>query len=165
VRRAAITALAKLSSPKALDSLRIAMRDNSPQVRMQAAAGMGTRKGLRSAGTLTKALDDEDDSEVQLAIIAALGRLATTDAVSRLIKAAEPAGGIFKKKPTSIRVAAVQALGEARTPAGAERAAAPARRQGQGSEAGRVPPADAGRRQGRLTAVAGTIGATPGTGP
>ncbi|MFL5561757.1 MAG: HEAT repeat domain-containing protein [Gemmatimonadaceae bacterium] len=117
VRRAAITALAKLSSPKALDSLRIAMRDNSPQVRMQAAAGMGTRKGLRSAGTLTKALDDEDDSEVQLAIIAALGRLATTDAVSRLIKAAEPAGGIFKKKPTSIRVAAVQALGEARTPA------------------------------------------------
>jgi len=117
VRRAAITALAKLSSPKAVDSLRIAMRDNSPQVRMQAAAGMGTRKGLRSAGTLTKALDDEDDAEVQLAIIAALGRLATTDAVSRLIKAAEPGGGIFKKKPTSIRVAAVQALGEARTPA------------------------------------------------
>jgi HEAT repeat protein len=117
VRRAAITALAKLSSPKALDSLRIAMRDNSPQVRMQAAAGMGTRKGLRSAGTLTKALDDEDDSEVQLAIVASLGRLATTDAVARLIKAAEPAGGIFKKKPTSLRVAAVQALGEARTPA------------------------------------------------
>jgi HEAT repeat protein len=117
VRRAAITALAKLSSPKAVDSLRIAMRDNSPQVRMQAAAGMGTRKGLRSAGTLTKALDDEDDSEVQLAIIAALGRLATTDAVTRLIKAAEPAGGIFKKKPTALRVAAVQALGEARTPA------------------------------------------------
>jgi HEAT repeat protein len=117
VRRAAITALAKLSSPKAVDSLRIAMRDNSPQVRMQAAAGMGTRKGLRSAGTLTKALDDEDDSEVQLAIIAALGRLATTDAVTRLIKAAEPGGGIFKKKPTALRVAAVQALGEARTPA------------------------------------------------
>ena len=117
VRRAAITALAKLSSPKALDSLRIAMRDSSPQVRMQAAAGMGTRKGLRSAGTLTKALDDEDDQEVQLAIVAALGRLGTADAVQRLIKAAEPAGGIFKKKPAAIRVAAVQALGEARTPA------------------------------------------------
>ena len=117
VRRAAITALAKLSSPKALDSLRVAMRDNSPQVRMQAASGMGTRKGLRSAGTLTKALDAEEDQEVQLAIVAALGRLATTDAVQRLIKAAEPAGGIFKKKPTAIRVAAVQALGEARTPA------------------------------------------------
>jgi HEAT repeat protein len=117
VRRAAITALAKLTSPKALDSLRVAMRDSSPQVRMQAASGMGTRKGLRSAGTLTKALDDEGDQEVQLAIVAALGRLATADAVQRLIKAAEPAGGIFKKKPTAIRVAAVQALGEARTPA------------------------------------------------
>jgi len=117
VRRAAITALAKLSSPKALDSLRVAMRDNSPQVRMQAASGMGTRKGLRSAGTLTKALDAEEDQEVQLAIVAALGRLGTTDAVQRLIKAAEPAGGIFKKKPTALRVAAVQALGEARTPA------------------------------------------------
>ena len=117
VRRAAITALAKLSSPKALDSLRVAMRDSSPQVRMQAASGMGTRKGLRSAGTLTKALDDEEDQEVQLAIIATLGRLATADAVQRLIKAAEPAGGIFKKKPTALRVAAVQALGEARTPA------------------------------------------------
>ena len=117
VRRAAITALAKLSSPKALDSLRVAMRDTSPQVRMQAASGMGTRKGLRSAGTLTKALDSESDQEVQLAIVAALGRLGTTDAVQRLIKAAEPAGGIFKKKATAIRVAAVQALGEARTPA------------------------------------------------
>lgn len=117
VRRAAITALAKLSSPKALDSLRVAMRDSSPQVRMQAASGMGTRKGLRSAGTLTKALDAEEDQEVQLAIVAALGRLGTTDAVQRLIKAAEPGGGIFKKKSTAIRVAAVQALGEARTPA------------------------------------------------
>ncbi|HEX2779667.1 MAG TPA: HEAT repeat domain-containing protein [Gemmatimonadaceae bacterium] len=116
VRRAAITALAKLTSPKAVDSLRQAMRDSSPQVRMQAAAGMGGRKGLRSAGTLTKALDDEEDQEVQLSIIAALGRLATADAVQRLIKAAEPAGGIFKKKPTALRVAAVQALGEARTP-------------------------------------------------
>lgn len=117
VRRAAITALSKLTSPKAVDALRQAMRDSSPQVRMQAAAGMGGRKGLRSAGTLTKALDDEEDQEVQLSIVAALGRLGTADAVQRLIKAAEPAGGIFKKKPTALRVAAVQALGEARTPA------------------------------------------------
>lgn len=117
VRRAAISALAKLESPKALDSLRVAMRDTSPQVRMQAASGMGTRKGLRSAGTLTKALDSESDQEVQLAIVAALGRVGTTDAVQRLIKAAEPGGGIFKKKATAVRVAAVQALGEARTPA------------------------------------------------
>ena len=116
VRRAAITALAKLTSPKAVDALRTALRDSSAQVRMQAAAGMGIRKGMRTAATLTKALDDEEDVDVQLAIIGSLGRLATTDAVQRLIKLAEP-GALFKKKPTAIRVAAVQALGEARTPA------------------------------------------------
>jgi HEAT repeat protein len=116
VRRAAITALAKLTSPKAVDALRTALRDSSAQVRMQAAAGMGARKGMRTAATLTKALDDEEDADVQLAIIGSLGRLATTDAVQRLIKLAEP-GALFKKKPTAIRVAAVQALGEARTPA------------------------------------------------
>ena len=116
VRRAAITALAKLTSPKAVDALRTALRDSSAQVRMQAAAGMGIRKGMRTAATLTKALDDEEDADVQLAIIGSLGRLATTDAVQRLIKLAEP-GALFKKKPTAIRVAAVQALGEARTPA------------------------------------------------
>jgi HEAT repeat protein/PBS lyase HEAT-like repeat-containing protein len=116
VRRAAITALAKLTSPKAVDALRTALRDTSAQVRMQAAAGMGARKGMRTAATLTKALDDEEDPDVQLSIIGSLGRLATTDAVQRLIKLAEP-GALFKKKPTAIRVAAVQALGDARTPA------------------------------------------------
>ena len=116
VRRAAITALAKLTSPKAVDALRTALRDTSAQVRMQAAAGMGARKGMRTAATLTKALDDEEDADVQLAIIGSLGRLATTDAVQRLIKLAEP-GALFKKKPTAVRVAAVQALGDARTPA------------------------------------------------
>ena len=116
VRRAAITALSKLQSPKAVDALRTALRDSSAQVRMQAAAGMGTRKGMRTAATLTKALDDEEDADVQLAIIGSLGRLATTDAVQRLIKLAEP-GALFKKKPVAVRVAAVQALGEARTPA------------------------------------------------
>jgi HEAT repeat protein len=71
---------------------------------------------MRTAATLTKALDDEEDADVQLAIIGSLGRLATTDAVQRLIKLAEP-GALFKKKPVAVRVAAVQALGEARTPA------------------------------------------------
>ena len=115
VRRAAITALAKLNSPKAAEALRAALRDTSAQVRMQAAAGMGAQKGTRTAVTLAKALDTEQDTDVQLAIIAALGRLATTDSVQRLIKMAEP-GALFKKKPVALRVAAVQALGEARTP-------------------------------------------------
>ena len=50
-------------------------------------------------------------------ILAALGRQATDEAVARLLKAAEPEGRLFKRKPTAFRVSAVQALAEANTPA------------------------------------------------
>ena len=36
--------------------------------------------------------------------------------MQRLVKAVEPERGLFKKKSTAFRVAAVQGLGEARTP-------------------------------------------------
>jgi HEAT repeat protein len=117
VRRAAASALAKLGTPGAVQTLGAALRDPSPLVRAQVASGLAGRKGTKSATTLTRALDDEDDTEVQLAILASLGRVATTEAVTRLIRAAESDGRLFKKKPVAVRVAAVHALGEARTPA------------------------------------------------
>lgn len=115
VRRAGAHALAKLGTPKAIAALHAALRDSSPQVRLQAAAGLSSRKGEKSSATLVKALDEEADGEVQLAILTALGRLATPDAVQKLIKAAEADGRFFKKKNVAYRVAAVQALAEART--------------------------------------------------
>jgi HEAT repeat protein len=84
-------------------------------VRLQAATGLASRKGDKSAATLVQALDGESDGEVQLAILSALGRLATPEAVQKLIKAAESEGRFFKKKTVAYRVAAVQALGEAKT--------------------------------------------------
>ena len=117
VRRVAAHALARIGTPGAVASLRGALVDSSALVRVQAAGGLARRKGARSANTLTRALENEGDPEVQLAVIAALGRLATADAVSRLISAAEPDGRLFKKKPVAFRVAAVHALGEVRTPA------------------------------------------------
>ena len=117
VRRVVAHALAKLGTPGAVASLRSALVDSSALVRVQAAGGLARRKGARSANTLTRALENEADPEVQLAVIAALGRLATPDAVNRLISAAEPDGRLFKKKPVVFRVAAVHALGEVRTPA------------------------------------------------
>jgi HEAT repeat protein len=117
VRRAAATALAKLGTPRALDALRRALKDASPQVRMQAAAGLALKKDQRNVTTVAKALEEETDAEVQLAILAALGRLATPDAVKRLVEAAAPGGLLFGKKSVAYRVAAVQALGEAKTPA------------------------------------------------
>src|SRR4029079_9482145 len=71
----------------------------------------------RAVGVLARALEPESDSEVQAVILAALGRQATDEAVARLTKAAEPDGRLFKRKPTALRVAAVQALAEANTPA------------------------------------------------
>ena len=53
---------------------------------------------------------------MQAVILAALGRQATDEAVARLLKAAEPDGRLFKRKPTALRVSAVQALAEANTP-------------------------------------------------
>jgi HEAT repeat protein len=64
-----------------------------------------------------KALEAEADADVQLSLVAALGRVATADAVQRLIALAEPGGRLFNKKSTALRVAAVLALGEAKSPA------------------------------------------------
>ena len=116
VRRSATGALMKLGTPRALQAIQDALKDSAPQMRMQAAAALAARKDVRTAATLLRALDDERDDEVQAAFMYALGKLATVDAVQRLVRMAEPERGLFKKKPSALRVAAVQGLSEARTP-------------------------------------------------
>ena len=114
VRRSATGALMRLGTPKALQAIQDALKSDQPQMRMQAAAALVTRKDVRPA-TLIEALDDEKDEEVQAAFLFALGKLATRDAVQRLLEAVKPDKGLFKKKTLAYRVAAVQALAEART--------------------------------------------------
>jgi HEAT repeat protein len=116
VRRSAATALAKLGSRGAVAALRAAMLDASPNVRMQATIAVATRKDPNSTPLFIRALSDEKDPEVQRALLTALGKLGSEDAVKRLIADAEPDGRFFRKKPTPTRVAAVQALAEAGTP-------------------------------------------------
>jgi HEAT repeat protein len=117
VRRAAAHALGKLGTRHAVTALRRALKDSSVHVRALAAAGLATRQGVPSSATLVRALESEPEQEVQIAILSALGRVGTPDAVQRLIKAAEVTGNLFKRKPVALRVAAIHALGEARTPA------------------------------------------------
>jgi hypothetical protein len=117
VRRAATNALARLGTPDATKRVHEAMNDASPEVRMQVAATLGNRRDNRASMTLLRAIDDEDDGDVQLAMIAALGRVGTAEAIQRLVKMAEPEGRLFKKKDAALRIAAVQALGDAKTPA------------------------------------------------
>src|SRR3712207_7771785 len=54
-----------------------------------------------SATTLVRALEHEEEEDVQFAILAALGKVATQDAVNRLVKAAEP-DGILDRKSTRL---------------------------------------------------------------
>jgi HEAT repeat protein len=116
VRRAATGALMRLGTTRAMNAIQEALKDGAPAMRMQAAAALVARKDVKTAATLVRALEEEKDDEVQAAFLLALGKLATSDAVQRLLKAVEPERGLFKKKSTAFRVAAVQGLGEARTP-------------------------------------------------
>ncbi|HYD52406.1 MAG TPA: HEAT repeat domain-containing protein, partial [Gemmatimonadaceae bacterium] len=117
VRRAASIALVRLGTTRAVQAVHDAMRAESSDLRLMAAAALGSRKDHQTAQTLVKAFEKEQNEEVQLAIIAALGRVGTPDAVNRLILAAEPGGRLFNKKSITQRLAAVQALADARTPA------------------------------------------------
>ena len=115
VRRSATGALMRLGTPRAMQAIQDALKDPQPQTRMQAAAALVSRRDVRSAATLVRALDEEKDEEVQAAFLIALGRLGTPDAVQRLLRAVEPEKGLFRKRGTAYRIAAVQGLGEART--------------------------------------------------
>ena len=117
VRRSVATALARLGTLRSLQAVEKMATDSVPEVRAHAAQGLGGVKSSRAVGVLARALDREVDPEVQAVILAALGRQATDEAVARLTKAAEPDGRLFKRKPTALRLAAVQALAEANTPA------------------------------------------------
>ena len=117
VRKAAVSALSKMTGAGAVKGLSASLEDGAPGVRMRAAAALGASKTPAAANALIKHLEREDVAEVQHACLSSLGKLATGDAIRFLTKAAQPATGLFKKKPTAYRVAAVRALGEARTPA------------------------------------------------
>ena len=116
VRKAATVALMRLGTPRALEMIQRALTDPLPQTRIQAAAALTARKDVRTTSPhLLRALDGEKDDAVQSAFLMALGRLATPEAVHRLISAAAPKKGIFDRKTTGYRLSAVNALGEAQT--------------------------------------------------
>jgi len=116
VRKAAALALAKIGSSAAAEPLLRALRDVSPEVRIQAALGVG-KKSSAMAMPLVAALETEQDEGVERELILALGRIASAAAVQALIKFAQPGGRLFGRKPAGLRVAAVEALRLAATPA------------------------------------------------
>jgi HEAT repeat protein len=122
VRRAATHALVQIGTATALRTVQRIVSDteSATDVRQEAISALGQLRGERtSSTTLVRALETEEEEAVQFAILAALGKVATPDAVNRLVKAAEADGVLFRRKSTAYRVAAVRALGDARTPVAA----------------------------------------------
>ena len=113
VRSAAANALARIGSAKRARVSRAAVA-----VPAEAAEGNGrTPAGQRSVHSLIRALERESDSRVQVALVAALGQLGTAQAVDKLVEIARTERGLLaRQRPTPLRVAAVHAIGQARSP-------------------------------------------------
>ncbi|HEX5819536.1 MAG TPA: HEAT repeat domain-containing protein [Gemmatimonadales bacterium] len=116
VRRAVAGALAKIASPAAVEPLRQMLRDPSPQVRLLAVQGLDGPRARGLAMTLALALEDETNGDVQRELLLALGRIGTPDAVQALARQAAPAR-LFQRRSVSMRLAAVEGLRLAGTPA------------------------------------------------
>ncbi len=119
VRQAAARGLgAATGSAFAADALVRAVQDASPEVRLAAAVGLQSRREARLAPSLVTRLDDEPELDVQLALIIALGRLAAPEGVQKLISMANPNERLLRRRNMPVlRLGAIEALGEARTPA------------------------------------------------
>ena len=116
VRHAATIALMRLGTSRSMPAIEQALHDGAPQIRIQAAAILVERRADAKVEPLLQALEVEKDDEVKAAFYQALARFGTPEAVERLIAAAQPDRGLFRKKPVGLRVAAVQALAVAGTP-------------------------------------------------
>ncbi len=119
VRQAAAHGLAAFpTSAFAADALLRAVPDESPEVRLTATVALQARREPRLAPVLVQRLEEEQELDIQLALVAALGRLAVPEAVQKLIALSSPEQRKLRRRDASVlRLSAIEALGEARTPA------------------------------------------------
>jgi hypothetical protein len=119
VRRSVGVALARIGTPETALHLRKALVDPDPEVRMAVVKEVGGRVLSGLAMPLVSAADAEEDPEILGEFYRALGRIGTPDAVQVLIKASS-GGGLLSRKAVGPRLAAIEALGTARTPPAVE---------------------------------------------
>jgi len=124
IRIATARALVRLGTAKALHGLHAGVDDPNPEVRRMAAVSYGLTPsaagGVRPpAARLALALEKETDEDVALEMLAALGKLGSSDAIQRLLRvtmAAQSQAGEAPDKPREawLRIAALEALVKAR---------------------------------------------------
>ena len=114
VRRETVIALAKLGGEDAGLLILGMLGDASPDVRSAAAMGIGELKVMKGEKPLLELLAEEENEEVLVQVILALGQLGDPGAVSALEKRAT--GTLFSRPPRPVRIAAYRALAAIGTP-------------------------------------------------
>jgi hypothetical protein len=117
VRRAATSALGRIGSPGTMEPLRKALQDTSALVRMQAATSLEGSRARNLVPALGRLVEEETQADVQREMLHALGRIGSPEAIETLIRASQPARGLFKKKALGLRIEAVEGLRLAGGPA------------------------------------------------
>jgi len=113
VRTAAAAAIAKLGGTAAVRGMRASLRDGGE---ISSLVKEATRGDGNSVDSLIRAVDREEDSRVQMAMLAALGQLGTPAAVDKLLEIARSDKKLLaRSRPTPMRVAAVHALGDVKS--------------------------------------------------
>lgn len=114
VRREAVMALARIGGEDA-GALVVGMVDDpDPDVRGAAAMALGVMKVERAVKPLLQRLEEEEEEDVQVQILRALGGLGDPGAVPAIEKRA--VASFFSRPPTPLRIAAYKALSDIGTP-------------------------------------------------
>ncbi len=124
IRIAVARALIRLGTAKAIAGLHNAIDDRHAEVRRIAAVSYGLSNsvsgGVRPpAARLAAAFEQETDEDAALEMLAALGKLGSSDAIQRLLRIAVPpqnteAGEKTAPREAWLRIAAIEALFKAR---------------------------------------------------
>ena len=113
VRRAAAVALAKVGSAAAVEPLRRVLLEGTPELRGFVASSISGPHARALAMLLVALSGEETDPAVLAEYYRALGRIGTPEAVRALAQAAQPSGGLLRRRPPAGRVVAIEALGQA----------------------------------------------------
>lgn len=123
IRIATARALMRIGTAKALQGLHAAIDDRNNEVRRIAAVSYGLTPGTAGmvrppAARLAVALEKEPDEDVALEMLAALGKLGSSDAIQRLLRIALPQLQSTESpdmpREAWLRIAAIEALVKAR---------------------------------------------------
>ena len=114
VRKEALLALAKIGGEDAGMLVYGMLEDPDPDARLAAAMAAGALKVERALKPLLRLLEHEDDADVTIGVLRALGQLGDPGAVGLIEKSA--VGSFFSRSPTDVRIVAYRALFSIGTP-------------------------------------------------